>query len=73
MNPCGNKTRHTQHIGCCAGCRRMFSSDTAFMRHRRNGSCVEPEAAGLMARPSRTAPGETVWALPAKGDVPWTR
>lgn len=64
LNPCGNRTRHTQRVGCCAGCKRLFSSDSAFTRHRRDSGCVEPEAAGLVAHDSRTAPGETVWSMP---------
>lgn len=65
---CGNRTRHTQRIGCCAGCRRLFGSDSAFEAHRKGGSCRDPEAvltkAGtprLQPKPSRSAPGETVW------------
>ena len=64
LNPCGNRTRHTASIGCCAGCHRLFSSDSAFMRHRKDAQCLDPVARGLVARDSRTAPGETVWSLP---------
>ena len=64
MNPCcGNRTRHTASIGCCAGCRLLFSSDSAFDRHRRGGRCLTPEDAGLVARPSKTAPGEVIYGL----------
>lgn len=63
--PCGHRTRHGQSIGCCGGCRRLFSSDTAFAKHRKGGSCLDPESVGLMARDSHTAPGETVWGHPA--------
>ena len=64
LNPCGHRTRHTASIGCCSGCRRLFSSDSAFSRHRKDGQCLDPETRGLVARDSRTAPGETVWSLP---------
>ena len=61
---------HGQRIGCCAGCRHLFSSDTAFNAHRRVGQCLDPRGVGLVGRPSRTAPGEVIWAFPAS-DVPW--
>jgi hypothetical protein len=64
MNPCGHQTKHTSRIGCCAGCRRLFSSDSAFARHRRHGACRDPLEAGLVARPSRSHPDETLWSLP---------
>lgn len=66
---CGNATRHTQRIGCCASCSHLFSSDSAFDRHRRAGGCLDPatlEHKGspvFKARPSRTAPDETLWSL----------
>ncbi len=62
--PCGHRTRHTQRIGCCSGCRHLFSSDTAFERHRRHGQCLNPRSVGLVGRPSKTAPGEVLWTLP---------
>ncbi len=68
--PCGHRTKHGQRIGCCAGCRHLFSSDTAFNAHRRAGQCLDPHDVGLVGRPSRTAPGEVIWAFPAS-DVPW--
>ena len=68
--PCGHRTKHGQRIGCCAGCRHLFSSDTAFTAHRRVGQCLDPRGVGLVGRPSRTAPGEVIWAFPAS-DVPW--
>jgi len=38
--------------------------------HRRGGQCLDPRTVGLVGRPSRTAPGEVIWAFPAS-DVPW--
>ena len=70
---CGHRTRHTQTIGCCAGCGLLFSSDSAFARHRRGGECLDPatlERKGELVfrpRPSRTAPGETLWSLAGSG------
>lgn len=68
MNPCGHRTRHTAHIGCCAGCKRLFSSDSAFAKHRTHGPdgrgvCHDPETRGLVAKPSRSAPGEVLWGF----------
>ena len=68
--PCGHRTRHTQRIGCCSGCRRLFSSDSAFSSHRRVGQCLDPQEVGLIAKDSATAPGEVIWSLPS-GDMPW--
>jgi hypothetical protein len=68
LNPCGHRTPHTSRVGCCAGCRRLFSSDTAFMQHRRNLTCHDPAEMGLVPRPSRQVPTETVWALPGSYD-----
>ena len=70
MNPCGYQTKHTNRIGCCAGCKNLFSSDSAFDKHRRGLSCMDPIDAGLVAKPSRTFPEETLWSLPA-GDHKW--
>lgn len=69
VHACGHRTTHTQRIGCCAGCSRLFSSDTAFEAHRSRGRCLEPETVGLQPRPSRTAPGETVWANSSQNDA----
>jgi hypothetical protein len=63
-NPCGNATKHTSRIGCCAGCKRLFSSDSAFDRHRRGGECMEPQDVGLIPRQSRTAEDEVIFSLP---------
>jgi hypothetical protein len=62
--PCGHRTQHTSRIGCCAGCRNLFSSDSAFAKHRKAFQCVEPTAAGLIAKPSKKFPDETIWSLP---------
>ena len=72
MNPCGKRTRHGARIGCCATCHELFSGDTAFEKHRRGGTCVAPTEVGLIGRPSKSYPDETVWGLPS-GDNPWTK
>jgi hypothetical protein len=63
--PCGHRTRHGKSVGCCAGCRRLFSSDYAFARHRRGGQCLDPAERGLVERPSTSAPGESIWGSPS--------
>jgi len=68
--PCGHRTRHGKSTGCCAGCRRLFSSDYAFGKHRRGGQCLDPAERGLVARPSKTAPGEVIWGSPGGVAVP---
>ena len=67
MNPCGYRTKHTSRVGCCSGCRLLFSSDSSFMAHRKNGQCQSPEEAGLVAHDSKSVPGETIWSLPSSG------
>ena len=64
MNPCGHRTRHTDRLSCCSGCHIMFTSGSAFDKHRRNMRCLTPAEAGLIARPSKTAPGEVLYSLP---------
>lgn len=70
VQPCGHRTRHTSRIGCCAACKRLFSSDSAFEKHRRGGGCLDPAEVGLVRRESRTAPGEFMWSQPA-GEHSW--
>lgn len=64
IQPCGHRTKHTTRIGCCAGCKRLFSSDSAFQRHRRHLACLDPAEAGLVAVPSRSHPDEAIWSHP---------
>lgn len=69
-NPCGHRTRHTSRVGCCAACKRLFSSDSAFDRHRKRGGCLNPTDRGLVAKPSKQYPAETIWSL-APGSSTW--
>ena len=71
MNPCGHRTTHTSRVGCCAGCKRLFSSDTAFDRHRKGGECMDPKERGLVAKPSKKFPDETIWSNPGS-DHEWS-
>ncbi len=43
-------------IGCCAGCRHLFSSDTAFNAHRRGGQCLDPRRSDSSAGPRAPHP-----------------
>jgi hypothetical protein len=73
--PCGHRTRHTSRVGCCSGCGLLFSSDSAFEKHRRHSECLTPEDAGLVARDSQTAPGEVVYGWPTPDQRPsaWSK
>lgn len=67
---CGKKTKHTSRIGCCSLCKELFSGDTAVEQHRKRtkgqaATCLDPTEAGLVARDSKTAPGEVIWGFPA--------
>ncbi len=44
----------------CAGCGEVFTALAGFDKHRRKGTCVPPERAGLVKR----ANGR--WSLPGK-------
>ena len=46
----------------CGGCHELFSSLTAFDRHRRGGRCLPPESVGLTAREK---PYGVLWGTPA--------
>lgn len=61
--PCGHQTKHTSRIQCCGSCRNLFSSDSAFQRHRKGGACIYPPNVSLVPKPSRTAPGEVIWSM----------
>lgn len=70
QNPCGHQTKHTNRIGCCASCKHLFSSDSAFNRHRKGGKCLYPANSGLVAKRSKRFPDEWIWSL-APGDASW--
>lgn len=53
----------------CAGCHVTFSSDSAFVMHRRSGECVDPSTAvrkdgtpAFQLRQDRS--GADMWGLP---------
>ena len=68
---CGYKTAHTGRVGCCVPCRLLFSSDTAFDKHIRADGHVHPKEVGLVAKPSRSHPDETIWSFPPAGRSPF--
>ncbi len=64
---CGSCTNrwaggNTAHCGGAHGCHINFSSPTAFDRHRREGRCLDPAAAGLV---TLDRAGYAVWGSPA--------
>lgn len=52
----------TAHCGGGRGCHVTFSSPSSFDRHRREGRCLAPAAAGLAALDRA---GYVVWGSPA--------
>jgi hypothetical protein len=52
----GNERSH------CGGCHELYSSLTAFDRHRRGGVCLPPASVGLVAREK---PYGVLWGNPA--------
>lgn len=53
---------NTAHCGGVRGCHHTFSSPSGFDRHRRNGTCLAPAAAGLVPL---DRVGYTAWGSPA--------
>lgn len=51
----GGNTAH------CGACHHTFTTVSNFDRHRRNGECLNPRDAGLIAR---ERPGYTAWSEP---------
>jgi hypothetical protein len=68
---CGTTVRHGERIGCCSGCGRLFSSNSAHDRHRRDLTCQNPESVGLVAKEPKGHPGVVMWAMPATGREWW--
>jgi hypothetical protein len=61
---CGSKAKHGERIGCCSGCKTLFTSMSAFDKHRRRLTCVDPEEAGLVPRVLKTDPTVMAWGWP---------
>lgn len=62
---CHTRAKHGERVSCCSGCGTLFSSGTAFDRHRKDFGCLNPVDAGLVPRPAKTDPDATAWGLPA--------
>lgn len=56
---------NTAHCGGTRGCHQTFTSPRGFDRHRRDGACVNPAEAGLVAI---DRVGYTAWGYPADED-----
>lgn len=65
---CGSTAKHGDRIGCCSGCGRLFSSMSAFARHRSHLTCHDPETRGLVPRHPKSDPDATMWGLPGGYD-----
>ena len=69
---CGTTAKHGERISCCSGCGRLFTSGSAFDKHQRNLTCVDPATVGLVLRPIRQAGVRAEgWGFPAS-DADWT-
>lgn len=62
---CGSAARHTDRIGCCSGCGRLFTSLSSFERHRRKLQCVDPAEVGLEPKVVKSDPSVPAWGWPA--------
>ena len=69
---CGTRAVHGERVSCCSGCGVLFSSGSAFDRHRRAFQCIDPAEAGLVATGNRTDPRAVMWTLPGRPDG-WSR
>ena len=67
---CGSTARHSDRIGCCSGCKRLFTSLSAFDRHRRHMTCLTPEEAGLEEKVVKGDPSVPGYGWPA-GVMSW--
>ena len=67
---CKSTARHTDRIGCCSGCKVLFTSMTAFDHHRRVTYCLDPQEVGLVQKAIKSDPSVPAWGLPA-GDMTW--
>lgn len=64
---CRTTLRHTDRIGCCSGCKRVFTSTSAHDAHRTPLACKDPLEAGLQ---EKTMQGYPVYGWP-RGNVVW--
>jgi hypothetical protein len=68
---CHTKAKHGERVSCCSGCGVLFTSGSAFDKHRRDLKCLAPETVGLVRRISKTDPDAVAWGLPASDH--WNR
>ena len=62
---CGSRAKHGERIGCCSGCKTLFTSMSAFDLHRRNLSCLDPAEVGLEPKVLKTDPSVMAWGWKA--------
>lgn len=65
---CGTVAKHGERVSCCSGCGTLFTSGTAFDRHRRDFTCLTPEDAGLVRKSVKTDPSAVAWGLAGGGE-----
>jgi hypothetical protein len=62
---CGTRAKHGERVSCCSGCGVLFTSGSAFDKHRKDFACMNPEEVGLVRRDVKTDPDAVAWGLPA--------
>ena len=68
---CGTTVKHGERISCCSGCKRLFTSGSAFDKHVSVEGCRDPETLGLVLRPIRQQGVDAQgWGFPAS-DREW--
>lgn len=67
---CRSTAKHTDRIGCCSGCKVLFTSMSAFDAHRRVTYCLTPAEAGLVEKTVKGDPSIPAYGLP-RGNVVW--
>lgn len=60
---CGTHAKHGERISCCSGCGTLFTSGSAFDKHRRDMRCLAPESVGLARRTVKSDPDAIAWGL----------
>jgi len=64
---CGSRAKHGERIGCCSGCKILFTSMSAFDKHRRDLKCLDPAEVGLVPKTLATDPSVMSWGWPSGG------
>lgn len=64
---CRTTLKHGERIGCCSGCKQVFTSTSAHEAHCSPAGCVDPITVGLE---QKTLQGYVAYGWP-RGNVVW--